>query len=81
MTKKIVTFVDASQLAYGAVVYLLCEYEDETVSSRMFASKSTVALLQPITVSRLELMGAVLGLRLTGNICRVLEMSVRAVRF
>ena len=47
----------------------------------MIASKGKIVPLQPITVPRLELMGAVLGLRLTQNICRVLEISVRAVRF
>ena len=40
LTRKIVTFVDASIQAYGAVVYLLCEYEDGTLSCRLVASKS-----------------------------------------
>jgi hypothetical protein len=71
LTKRIITFVDASMQAYGAEVYLLCEYEDQTTTSRMIASKSEVAQLNPVTVPRLELMGAILGLRLTQNISRV----------
>ena len=63
LTRKIVTFVDASIQVYGAVVYLLCEYEDGTLSCHLVASKSKVAPLKPITVPRLELMGAILGLR------------------
>ena len=81
LTKKVVTFVDASTQAYGAVVYSLFEYEDGTVSSRMIASKSKVAPLKPVTVPRLELMAVILGLRLTQNISRVLGISVKTVLF
>ena len=62
--KEIVTFVDASKAAYGAVSYLRTEYEDDQVSSRLIAAKSKAAPLNPTTIPRLELMAAVLGLRL-----------------
>ena len=81
LTRKIVTFVDASIQAYGAVVYLLCEYEDGTLSCHLVASKSKVAPLKPTTVPRLELMGAILGLRLTQNICRVMQITVKSALF
>ena len=81
LTKRIITFVDASMQAYGAEVYLLCEYEDQTTTSRMIASKSEVAQLNPVTVPRLELMGAILGLRLTQNISRVFEIPMQSVMF
>ena len=61
----VVTFIDASLQAYGTVVYLRCVCNDGTFSSRLIASKSKVAPLKPMTVPQLELMGAVLGLRLT----------------
>ena len=64
-SKGIVTFVDASQQAYGAAVYMRCEYDNDTVTSRLIAAKSKVASLTSITVPRLELMGEILGLRLT----------------
>ena len=80
-SKQIVTFVDASQQAYGAVVYLRCEYENESVTSRLIAAKSKVAPLTPMTVPRLELMGAILGLRLTQSLLTVLEVPMRSVTF
>ena len=54
-SRGIVTFVDASQQAYGAAVYMRCEYENESVASRVIAAKSKVVPLNPITVPRLEL--------------------------
>ena len=76
--KEVVTFVDASTQAYGAASYLRCEYEDGTVSAQLIASKSKVAPLTPMTVPRLELMGAIVGLRLTQSVSRVLELPVKA---
>ena len=43
---------------------MYCEYDD-TVTSRLIVAKSKVALLTLMTVPRLELMGAILGLHLT----------------
>ena len=79
--REMVTFVDASLKSYGAVVYLRCTYEDGTRSSRLIASKSKVAPLLPMTVPRLELMAAVLGLRLTQNVLRAFEMNMQDVSF
>ena len=62
-SKEVLTFVYASQQAYGASSYLRCEYEDGTVASRLIKSK--VAPLTPITVPRLELNGAIVRLRFT----------------
>ena len=38
VTKRIITFVDATIQAYGTVVYLLCEYDDGRASSRLITS-------------------------------------------
>ena len=54
MTSEVVTFVDASKEAYGAVAYLQHGYDDGTVTSRMIPSKSKVAPLPPVTILRLE---------------------------
>ena len=56
------TFVDASQDAYGAVVYRRTVYENGLSSSVFAAAKTRVAPLSAMSVPRLELMGAVLGL-------------------
>jgi hypothetical protein len=39
LNQSVITFIDASLKAYGAVVYLNCEYEDTTTSCWMIASK------------------------------------------
>ena len=80
-SKRIVTFVDASQQAYGAAVYIRCKYHNDAVTSRLIAAKSKVAPLTPMTVPRLELMGAILGLRLTQSLLTVLEVPMQSVTF
>ena len=54
-------FVDASQQAYGAAVYIRCEYHKNAITSRLVAAKSKVALLTPMTIPRLDLMGPTLN--------------------
>ncbi len=79
--KEIVTFVDASKAAYGAVSYLRAEYEDNQVSCRLIAAKSKVAPLNPTTIPRLELMAAVLGLRLAQSIHKVMCLPIQEASF
>ena len=70
------TFVDASQDAYGAVVYARCTYKDGSVSSNMVAAKTRVAPSISTSIPRLELMAAVVGVRLTTRISKVLEIQL-----
>ncbi len=79
--KEIVTFVDASKAAYGAVSYLRTKYEDNQVSCRLIAAKSKVAPLNPTTIPRLELMAAVLGLRLAQSIHKVMCLLIQGRDF
>ena len=79
--KEIVTFVDASKAAYGAVSYLRTEYEDDQVSSRLVAAQSKVAPLNPTTIPMLELMAAVLGLRLAQSIHKVVCLPIQGASF
>ena len=80
-SKRIVTFVDAFPQAYGAAVYMRCEYHNAAITSRLIAAKSNVAPLTPMAVPRLELMGAILGLRLTQPLLMVLEAPMQIVLF
>ena len=68
------TFVDASQEAYGAATYTRHRYEDGTVTCRLVASISRVAPLQAVSIPRLELMAAIVGLRLAETIGSVLNI-------
>ncbi|XP_067019459.1 uncharacterized protein [Acropora muricata] len=74
---KILWCLQNQQPAYGGASYLRYEYEDGTVSAQLIASKSKVAPLTPMTVPRLELMGAIVGLRLTQSVSRVQELPVK----
>ncbi|KAA3678092.1 uncharacterized protein DEA37_0010982 [Paragonimus westermani] len=56
-------FYDASEVGYGAVVYVcFCTVNGERCPSLLFA-KSRVALLKAISIPRLELVAAVLAVR------------------
>ena len=57
-------FVDASQNAYGAVIYMRSKHRERNVLLSFVASKTKVAPLQSLSIPRLELMAAVLGKRL-----------------
>ena len=51
------TACDASENAYGAVVYLRIEYEDDTLSVYLVAAKTKVAPLEAVSILILKLMG------------------------
>ena len=51
-------FTDASEKAYGAVIYLKLVYE---YVMKWIAAKGKVCPLQPISIPRLELMASSLG--------------------
>ena len=70
------TFVDASENAYGAVVYARRTYEEGSSSSEIVAAKSRVAPCIATSIPRLELMGAVIGVRLALRIAEVLEIKI-----
>ena len=81
VAKRVITYVDASLQAHGTVVYLQYVYNNPTVLSRLVASKCKVAPLKPMTVPRLELAGAVLGLRLAQHLTLVLGLPLQSVTF
>ena len=73
------TFVDASQYAYGAVTYARCTYKDGTMSSSIVAAKTRVAPTVATSIPRLELMGAVVGVRLATSVSKALEIDINKV--
>ena len=76
LSQALHTFVDASQDAYGAVIYSRAIYKNGTVSKRLVAAKTRVAPLEATSIPRLELMAAVIGLRMTASISKTLSTSL-----
>ena len=75
------TFVDASESAFGAVTYIRYCYEDGTISTNIVAAKTRVAPSTATSIPRLELMGAVTGVRLSTGIAKVLELQTSQLMF
>ncbi|XP_064638357.1 uncharacterized protein LOC135494368 [Lineus longissimus] len=74
-------FSDASQEAYAACCYIRFLYDDDTTQVTFVAAKARVAPLRAISIPRLELMAAVLGVRLARIIAKMLEISIGEHRF
>lgn len=75
------TFSDASKKAYAATVYTRHEYEDGSATTRLIASKTRLALLKTVSIPRLELMGALIGLRLANQVCSALKIPSSNVTY
>ena len=80
-TRSLHTFVDASESAYGAVVYARCQNGDGTFSTNIVAAKTRVSPNIATSIPRLELMGAIVGVRLTTRISDVLGVKMDKVTF
>ena len=72
------TFSDASKNAYTAVVCAHV-YEDSNITPQLIMSKSRLAPLKAVNIPRLELLGALIGLRLTRQVCSALKISTNGV--
>ncbi|GFV07574.1 integrase catalytic domain-containing protein [Trichonephila clavipes] len=66
------TFVDGSQDAYAAVVFLRIEKEDRT-EVFFLTSKARISSLRGATIPRMELLAAVIGTRLTNSVIKALQ--------
>ena len=76
------SFSDASNRAYGAVIYARTEHSNDEISVRLIAAKSKVAPLSlPVTVPRLELMAALMSLELSQTVANALEMDINQTTF
>ncbi|GFX29451.1 integrase catalytic domain-containing protein [Trichonephila clavipes] len=69
-------FSDASQSAYGAVVYCKSVTSDRRVLVHLIASKSRVAPTKQTTIPRLELCAAVLLAQLVHRVKQALKLNV-----
>nr|XP_049702535.1 uncharacterized protein LOC126055847 [Helicoverpa armigera] len=69
-------FVDASQQAYAACIYLRSEDCTGKVTVRLLCAKARVAPMNPTTIPRLELCGALLGARLCSKVLDSLQCNI-----
>lgn len=72
-------FGDASNLAYGAVVYLRVISKDESISVSLLCSKTKVAPLKTQSIPRLELCAAVLLCNLIKFVVKTLDLGTVAI--
>jgi hypothetical protein len=73
---QIHVFCDASEKAYGAVLYLRSTSR-EAILVRLACSKNRLAPVKKITLPRLELLAALVGARLLQYFCRETGMDIR----
>jgi hypothetical protein len=71
-------FVDASSEAFGSVVY---NKNSSLQKPKIVAAKGRVAPLKSLSIPRMELLAAVLGLTLTLAICSSLKMNIHQCTF
>ena len=75
------SFSDACEKAYAAAVYSRHEYEDKSITTQLISSKTRLPLLKAISIPRLELMGALIGVLLTKQISAALEIPMKDATF
>ena len=75
------SFVDALQDAYGVVVFSRVCYNSGLVSRRLVTAKTRVASLSTISIPRLKLMVAVLGLIMSDFVSKALDSALKQVTF
>ncbi|XP_043203367.1 uncharacterized protein LOC122371257 [Amphibalanus amphitrite] len=80
-TRELHIFCDASQQAFGAVAYVKTIMPDRPSICSLAMSKTRVAPLKQISIVRLELQAAVLGVRLANMILKELSVKVERVLF
>ncbi|XP_055522775.1 uncharacterized protein LOC129716956 [Wyeomyia smithii] len=68
-------FADASQIAYGAGVYLRSIYNENFASLQLVTSKSKVCPIPPLSIPRKELLAARLLYRLVKKVIDAMELK------
>ena len=74
-------FSDASEKAYGGVVYARFTSVDHQVVCQLVISKARVTPLEAVTIPRLELTGATLAVRLVQKVKSACHLKWNDIRF
>ena len=75
LTVQLHGFSDASEAAYGAVIYLRATYEDHPPTARLITAKSRVAPIKQRSIPELELCGAVLLAQMLETTAAILDIQ------
>ena len=70
------TFVHASRLAYAPVSYIRYEHVNGQISVALVTANAKVTRIKSVSITRLELMAAVLGVRLTETVSEKMEIPL-----
>ena len=74
-------FCDASQDAYGACTYLRRAFTDDTVECSLIAGKGRVSPLKLLSICWLELMGALVAVRLAETLVKEMTAKIEKIIF
>ena len=72
---SIYSYSDASEIAYGAAVYLAVQYQIDDASSKLVVVKTKVAPLVTVSIPRVELMTTVLSLHLSNTVAEFYKID------
>ena len=76
---SLMIFCDASEKAYACCSYLLLEYNDEVKECNLITAKARVAPLNKLSIPTLELMGAVIGVRLVETLVAETDTTIHRI--
>ena len=79
--QKLHVFSDASEQAYAAAVYVVTASEDSYASNLALARVRVTPRSRKVSIPRLELMAALLGLRLVKKACAAFRIPISEVLF
>ncbi|XP_041632480.1 uncharacterized protein [Drosophila kikkawai] len=71
------TFVDASEYAYAAVAYLRIK-QGADIDTVLVAAKCKVAPLKPVSIPRMELLAAVMGVNLAKKVINIRRLNINS---
>ena len=74
-------FTDASERGIAAVCYIVCEYPDKTTVSFALGKVRVAPKKKLITIPRLELLGAVIGVEIAATVKAELKVEFTGVYF